>query len=391
MANPPKIVAILGNDTSFPLGEYEMSSSNSVKLAVLGSTKVITTQGTVIFTLVTSAVINGLKDRLQSATALLIKRIGTMYGNSDFQMPQTPYLNIDTQVGTLDFHNLPLGYQALRITTAKPSSVTILGYPGPTACDDSVVERWFYNRYKHLAPTQCVEMIWIDSTSVRIIATVRYLQELRLFVISTQVDNFRAMPISLDNVTIQSMTVTPRTNFFAETDTSRWFDRTGGMFDKLTKNEKTPYVYKSAMPEKHVGEEHVTSNGKAYEQHYTSDYFEELALLNNEYRNVTVTPHVTMEGTKIQVYENEYIKKYSLLLEKYGIRSRPQEYVGEESVTSNAQILAPMLIGAASGIGQEGSKMLDRKHQEKLQSKEHAQQQLLQSNQFGHNTAMQSN
>ena len=105
-----------------------------------------------------------------------------------------------------------------------------------------------------------------------------------------------------------------------------------------------------------------------------------------------------MEGTKIQVYENEYIKKYSLLQEKYGIRSRPQEYsfrpqeyVGEESVTSNAQIIAPMLIGAAGGIGQEGSKMLDRKHQEKLQGKEHAQQQLLQPNQFGHNTAMQSN
>nr|QHA33681.1 polyprotein [Atrato picorna-like virus 1] len=147
-------------------------------------------------------------------------------------LPQTvkdmatyPLLNIDSSLGALpNFVALPAGYQALRISDIPASAVTIQGYPGPTASDDSVIERWFYKRSETLDDLQCLEFTMVDSTSQRLILTARYFREWRLFVISSD-DAYSTLPIGTENITIQSIVEIDRSNAFQPTNTTSWFSR----------------------------------------------------------------------------------------------------------------------------------------------------------------------
>jgi hypothetical protein len=387
--NPPNIIAILGNDTSFNLGEYEVTESNSLKVGVMGLTKIVTDQGVITLTLLTSSIINGLRRHIEVGTGLIIKRtlVSQQYG--DFDMPDKPNLNIDSVIGSLNFESLPAGYQALRITSARPSSMIISAYPGPTACDDSVIVRWFHNRYKNLALTQCAEMTLVDAVSVRIIATIRYLQEYRLFVINTLVPNYRALQISTSNIVIQSLNTTPRTNSFTDTDTSRWFDRTGNNYARLTSNvPKLSIEFLQPAQHENVLQE-VDNTQRVVANKRSGEYG--IILDNDVVEEFEVKQRAKFELT--QEHRREQAQRESVLrmtgrAREEGCRITPVDNFN--NVTSNA-FLASMLIGAAGGIGQEGSKMLDRKHQSNLQSKEHEQQRGLQQEMFGHNEAMQKN
>nr|APG76656.1 hypothetical protein [Zhejiang mosquito virus 1]APG77951.1 hypothetical protein [Zhejiang mosquito virus 1] len=140
-------------------------------------------------------------------------------------MAAYPLLNIDTSLGALpNFVSLPAGYKALRISDIPASAVTIEDFPGPTATDDSVIERWFYERSEGLSNLQCLEFNLVDKTSQRLILTARYFREWRMFVVSAD-DAYSTLPIGIDNIVIQSVVEIDRSNAFQPTNTASWFTR----------------------------------------------------------------------------------------------------------------------------------------------------------------------
>nr|QIJ25865.1 hypothetical protein [Old Port virus] len=224
--NDIAIHAILYNDQRVFLTTTD--ESFIVTTYKFGQIKLVTNHGTFIMYLVLSL------GRSESMNDLdLYYRSGLVNQLNINVSPQTvrnmaafPLLNIDTSLGALpDFVALPAGYQALRISDIPPSALTIQGYPGPTATDDSVIERWFYKRSENLTPLQCLEITMVDNTSQRLILTARYFREWRLFVVATE-DAYSTLPIGIDNITIQSVVEIDRSNAFQPTNTSSWFSRT---------------------------------------------------------------------------------------------------------------------------------------------------------------------
>lgn len=229
--NDIDIQAILFNDAEISLGQFTASVNRTFYYARFGQIKIVTNYGTSIYYLIsTTTQTNPAGDVLRRNHGLLSEWnvTSTPPTQATFRdLASYPNLNIDTSLGALpNFESLPLGYQVLRFSDIPASAVTIEDYPGPTATDESCIERWFYNRAAGMPTTRCLEMELVDSTSQRIIAAVRYFQEWRLFVINAETPNYRTLPIEVENLTIQSLSEIERTNAFPITNTALWFSRT---------------------------------------------------------------------------------------------------------------------------------------------------------------------
>jgi len=222
-----KILAAVYNNQSFNM-RTTVHGGKPNYLMCGGYIKLITDKGTAIFFL-TSFVTN--TDIGSPLTIVdVMHRCGLSYESTienGLSVPTYPYLNIDEQIAFTDAVNsLPLGYQALRITDIPPSAVLIEGYPGQTASDNATITKWFQSKARDLDATKCLQFRLVDAISVRTIATVRYLQELNQFVINTMSLNaYRVLPILTENILVQSIIITNRTNDFAITDTILWYDR----------------------------------------------------------------------------------------------------------------------------------------------------------------------
>jgi hypothetical protein len=247
---PIKLLAGIYNNQSYVLGSSIFGGKP--EYLIMGEyIKVITDQGTAIF-YVASYVSN--------ASVGAPRSTSEMYGfcglrsivspiNGDI-IPPYPYLNIDEQLGfTAPIDSLPLGYQAIRLTDVPASAVIINGYPGPTASDNSIITRWFARRAEGLPTTQCLQFRLVDAISVRTVATIRYLQELNQFVIATRaLSAYRVLPVLTSNLTVQSIITTARTNDFAETDTSLWFERTSPAFLKNAEFQTVAIGFDGTIP-----------------------------------------------------------------------------------------------------------------------------------------------
>jgi len=229
--NDIQIQAILYNDTEIALGTFTASVNRTYYYARFGQIKLVTNYGTAVYYLIATTTQTGpAGDVLRRNHGLLSQwqTSPTTPSQAVFKdLADYPNLNIDNSLGALpNFVSLPLGYQAIRFSDIPASALTIDDYPGPTATDESCIERWFYNRTLDMPTTRCMEMELVDSTSQRIVAIVRYFQEWRLFVINAETPNYRALPFGTDNLIIQSLVEIERVNSFPVTNTSLWFSRT---------------------------------------------------------------------------------------------------------------------------------------------------------------------
>lgn len=241
-----KILAVLYNTQSFNM-RTTIHGGKKNYLMCGGYIKIVTDKGTAIFFL-TSFVTD--IDVGSPLTAVeVMHKCGLTYESTvegGLSVPKYPFINIDEQIAfTNEVNSLPLGYQALRIADLVPSAVLIEGYPGQTASDNAIITKWFQSRACDLDTSKCIQFRLVDSISVRTIATVRYLQELNQFVINTLSFNaYRVLPILTENILVQSIIITNRTNDFAVTDTVLWFDRaasftTNANFETITSEEWT--------------------------------------------------------------------------------------------------------------------------------------------------------
>lgn len=230
---PVKIHAVVYNNQSYVLRDQPFNGNN--EYLMMGQyIKVITDCGTTIFYVISLASPQVAPSRTTSQMYGMCGLSNIDTPTTSYTIPSYPYLNIDEQLGfTSPIDSLPLGYQALRITDIPPSAILISGYPGATATDNATISRWFQRRSADLPLTQCLQFRLTDAVSVRTIATVRYLQEYNVFVINTATNNaYRALPILTQNIIVQAVIVTDRTNDFQVTDTFLWFDRGNNSFTK---------------------------------------------------------------------------------------------------------------------------------------------------------------
>lgn len=228
--NDIEIHSITYNDAEIVLGENEGFAGRRFYHARFGQIKIVTNKGTAIYYLTATTTDSAPgAETLQRQTGLLSEWVtDPLYPSQSVfdNLPIFPNFNVDAGLGAMPgFTALPLGYQALRFSDIPASAVTIEDYPGPTATDESCLERWFYQRAADIPITRCLEMILVDSTSQRIITTVRYYQEWRMFVINAETPNYRTLPFTTANIIVQSISEVERTNAFAMTDTSLWFAR----------------------------------------------------------------------------------------------------------------------------------------------------------------------
>lgn len=237
-----QIRAILYNDTEISLGQLTTHDNHKYFYMRAGQIKIITNFGTAYYYLVATATNTAPAVATLRRNAGLLSQFTEGTGSVVTDLASYPNFNVDTSLGALPgFVSLPLGYQALRFSDIPASALTIDDYPGPTATDESVIERWFANRARGLAPTACLEMTLVDNTSQRIAMTVRYFSEWRIFVINAETPNYRTFPITTANLNIQSIVEIERTNAFPVTDTSLWFARTSTLaFDAM--KQLTPGV-----------------------------------------------------------------------------------------------------------------------------------------------------
>jgi hypothetical protein len=122
---------------------------------------------------------------------------------------------------------LPLGWNKIALSTIAPSVVLTSNPTSFTATDDITVIQDF-SQYDDLSLSQVVQFALIDIRSNTIIATVRYLQEYRIFVISKKFpsdSNFKALPVDGRYLAIARLSIISRGLEFPVTDTSLWVDR----------------------------------------------------------------------------------------------------------------------------------------------------------------------
>nr|ULF99711.1 MAG: hypothetical protein [Picornavirales sp.] len=191
---------------------------------VIGTNKVITDKGTTIavfylagFTSVNPCVINDNN---------YIGPTPHNYSNLQFTID---YDRIETASsapsGTSSV--LPLGWNKIAISTILPSVVLTANPTAFTATDDITLLQDF-SQYDDLPLSQTVQFALIDVRSNTIIATVRYMQEYRIFVISKKFpadSNFKALPVEGRYLAFARLAVISRGLEFPVTDTSLWIDR----------------------------------------------------------------------------------------------------------------------------------------------------------------------
>lgn len=230
--SPVKILSLISNNQVYIIRNITNIGNSPSYIIMGGYIKVTTDKGTTIF-----YNLCGVSSNANETISDLYGKCGlTSAGNTTLTstIARYPYLNIDEQLEfTSQLDPLPLGYQALRISDLPPSALLISDYPSCTASDDPTIERWFHRRAENLPLTQCLQFRLVDASSTRVIATVRYFQELRTFLINTNTsDAYRVLPIRTFNINIQQIVVVDRTNDFSVTDVSLWTPRTAPSFFK---------------------------------------------------------------------------------------------------------------------------------------------------------------
>jgi len=127
------------------------------------------------------------------------------------------------------------------MTEMPPSAISIVDFINPTATDNSIVQRYFYNLAKDIPLTKVLQFTLLDTISVRNIAIVRYLQEYGIFVINTEsINSSKVMPYSTSQIAISNLGIVERTNEFVNTNVFTWFSRTSSDFVRNNKVYESP-------------------------------------------------------------------------------------------------------------------------------------------------------
>jgi len=159
-------------------------------------------------------------------------------------LPQYPIFNVDEQLGTIrnTINTLPSGNLLFRMTEMPPSSVAVGQAQMPTSNDNATIAKYFELLAQGLTTLQCLQFRLIDAQSVRQVATIRYLQESRVFVINApnSPTRYRVIPQSNQNLIIGQITIVQRATDFQETITFDWIDRVAPEFLRRGDVFKTP-------------------------------------------------------------------------------------------------------------------------------------------------------
>jgi len=203
--------------------------SNTIKEWI----KYVTDKGTIWFLLCYTQQLRGTAEPAYSRQ-VAVRLAGHYQTQSVTNLPQYPIFNVDEQLGTIrnTINTLPAGNLLFRMTEIPPSSVAVGQAQMPTSNDNATIAKYFELLAQGLSTLQCLQFRLIDAQSVRQVATVRYLQESRVFVINApnSPTRYRVIPQNNQNLIIGQISIVQRATDFQETVTFDWIDRVAPEF-----------------------------------------------------------------------------------------------------------------------------------------------------------------
>lgn len=337
--------------------------SNTIKEWI----KYVTDQGTIWFMLCYTQQLRGTAAPAYSRQ-VAVRFAGHYQTGQTTSLPQYPIFNVDEQLGAIrgTINTLPSGNLLFRMTEMPPSSVLVGQAQMPTCNDNATISKYFQQLAQDINPLQCLQFRLIDAQSVRAIATVRYLQEAKLFVINAPnaPTRYRVVPQNNQNIIIGQISVVQRSTDFQETVIFDWTDRVAPEFLRRGDIFKTPISPDLFAAELISREEYNAKIKKRHESAHKRGCLP-TSMPYEQYITEELARNRKPGKTAMQLTMEEMMEDIT-----------PQK----EGYESNASFLASVAGGGLSGIGQAIGQHQERKHQQKMQS-----------NQFGHEETMQGN
>lgn len=258
--NPAIVGGILTHSSTYNQTEIEFSRNTAPNLAGFSNTikewiKYVTDRGTIYFMLCYTQQLRGVATQPYSRQ-VAVRFAGHYQTQSVNNLPQYPIFNVDEQLGAIraTINTLPSGNLLFRMTEMPPSAVAVGQAQMPTSNDNATIAKQFEQLAEGLTTLQCLQFRLLDAQSVRTIATVRYLQEARVFVINApnSPTRYRVIPQNNENIIIGQITVVQRATDFQETVTFDWTDRVALEF--LRRGDKfitsvSPSIFSDVTPE----------------------------------------------------------------------------------------------------------------------------------------------
>ncbi|APG77456.1 hypothetical protein [Hubei picorna-like virus 58] len=232
------------SDLVFQTGTQPVVGRPAARTYVIGSNKLVTDKGIVlaIFYLAT----------VESRDPCILNQGSFVGSPPDFTnyRVELDYDRIETSSSSPSglLTTLPLGWNKISLTTVLPS-VVLTGDPTSFTTTDDVTVLHDFSQYDSLPDNMCSQFALIDTRSNQIVATVRYLQEYRIFVINkkfTSDSNYKVLPVDGTYLAIARLTVINRGLEFPVTDTGLWVDRTSTTSMRnagMVESSKTPFDY----------------------------------------------------------------------------------------------------------------------------------------------------
>jgi hypothetical protein len=221
------------NTTELTFANNRDSAGNGFSNTIKEWIKYVTDRGTIWFLLCYTQQLRGI------ATPAYPRQTASRFaGHYQTQtvdnLPLYPIFNVDEQLGTIrsNINTLPSGNLLFRMTEMSPSSVAVGQAQMPTCNDNAVIAKFFELVAQGITTLECIQFRLLDAQSVRPIATVRYLQESRIFVINApnSPTRYRVIPQNNQNIIISQISVVQRATDFQETVTFDWIDRVAPEF-----------------------------------------------------------------------------------------------------------------------------------------------------------------